>query len=122
MHQLDDRTTYGILQVNVEGTVRTTRAVVPFLINQRRGAIINVSSGSGNHPTPMISCYASTKVSSYVETGLPFGGGHLFYWFLGWLVWEGGARVSAYNPTHPPHCTPLHPTVVHHAVLAVPLP
>lgn len=62
MHQLDERTTYGILQVNVEGTVRTTRAVVPFLINQRRGAIINVSSGSGNHPTPMISCYASTKV------------------------------------------------------------
>jgi 17beta-estradiol 17-dehydrogenase / very-long-chain 3-oxoacyl-CoA reductase len=65
MHQLDDRTTYGILQVNVEGTVRTTRAVVPFLINQRRGAIINVSSGSGNHPTPMISCYASTKVFIY---------------------------------------------------------
>ncbi len=62
MHQLDERTTYGILQVNVEGTVRTTRAVVPFLITQKRGAIINVSSGSGNHPTPMISCYASTKV------------------------------------------------------------
>lgn len=61
MHQLDARTTYGILQVNVEGTVRTTRAVAPFLIDQRKGAIINVSSGSGNHPTPMISCYASTK-------------------------------------------------------------
>ena len=65
MHLLDDKTTYGILQVNVEGTVRTTRAVVPFLINQRKGAIINVSSGSGNHPTPMISCYASTKVCIY---------------------------------------------------------
>lgn len=61
MHQLDARTTYGILQVNIEGTVRTTRAVAPFLIDQRKGAIINVSSGSGNHPTPMISCYASTK-------------------------------------------------------------
>ncbi len=61
MHQLDDQTTYGILQVNVEGTVRTSRAIIPILVNQRKGAIINVSSGSGNHPTPMIATYCSTK-------------------------------------------------------------
>jgi 17beta-estradiol 17-dehydrogenase / very-long-chain 3-oxoacyl-CoA reductase len=63
VYELDEKTTLDILQVNIEGTVCMTRAVVPFLTAKRKGAIINVSSGSGNHPTPMISCYASTKVT-----------------------------------------------------------
>ena len=29
--------------------------------NRRSGAIINISSGSGNHPTPLLSTYAATK-------------------------------------------------------------
>jgi len=62
MHELDEDLTYGMLKVNVEGTVRMTRAVAPFMMERRKGAILNISSGSGNHPTPMISVYAATKV------------------------------------------------------------
>ncbi len=33
----------------------------PSVYHSRSGAIINVSSGSGNHPTPLLSSYAATK-------------------------------------------------------------
>lgn len=89
MHELDDQTTYNILHVNVEGTVRMTRTVLPFLTSKRKGAVINVSSGSGNHPTPMITCYAATKASDAEAAIDQEVGGQ------GWLSWMscGGGQA-----------------------------
>lgn len=34
MHELDDETTFDILYINIEGTVRVTRTVLPFMIER----------------------------------------------------------------------------------------
>ena len=39
-----------------------TRAVLPTLIAKKKGAIINISSASGTHATPMLTVYSATKV------------------------------------------------------------
>jgi 17beta-estradiol 17-dehydrogenase / very-long-chain 3-oxoacyl-CoA reductase len=64
-HELSDQWTYDIIQVNIKGTIRMTRIIGPFMLKQGKGGIINVSSGSGTHPTPMITMYAASKVSNH---------------------------------------------------------
>jgi len=34
MQELDDKNTYDILYINIEGTVRVTRTVLPFMIER----------------------------------------------------------------------------------------
>jgi short-subunit dehydrogenase len=67
-HELSDQWTYDIIQVNIKGTIRMTRTIVPFMLKQGKGGIINVSSGSGTHPTPMITMYAASKVRATTIT------------------------------------------------------
>ena len=49
------------LQVNLLGTIRTVKAVLPTMIAQQSGHIINMSSVSGYIATPTYSIYAATK-------------------------------------------------------------
>ncbi|MCW5873959.1 MAG: SDR family NAD(P)-dependent oxidoreductase [Anaerolineales bacterium] len=49
------------IQVNLSGTILTTRAVLPHMIARRRGHIINMSSLGGLMATPTYSVYAATK-------------------------------------------------------------
>lgn len=44
LHETDDATWANVLDVNLTGVFRMTRAIVPQMIKQGRGAIINVSS------------------------------------------------------------------------------
>jgi len=50
-----------VLETNVEGTFNMTRAVVPFMISQRRGKIVNVSSISGEKGGRGQTNYAASK-------------------------------------------------------------
>jgi 3-oxoacyl-[acyl-carrier protein] reductase len=50
-----------VLATNVEGTFNMTRAVVPFLISQRRGKIINISSVAGEKGGRGQTNYAASK-------------------------------------------------------------
>ena len=50
-----------ILQCNINSTVFMTRTVYTYMKERSNGAIICISSGSGNHPTPMLSVYSATK-------------------------------------------------------------
>jgi 3-oxoacyl-[acyl-carrier protein] reductase len=50
-----------VLATNVEGTFNMTRAVVPFLITQRRGKIINISSVAGEKGGRGQTNYAASK-------------------------------------------------------------
>jgi 3-oxoacyl-[acyl-carrier protein] reductase len=51
----------AVLETNVEGTFNMTRGVVPFMISQRRGKIINISSVSGEKGGRGQTNYAASK-------------------------------------------------------------
>jgi uncharacterized protein len=57
------------VQVNVLALTALTRALLPRMITQKRGAILNVSSSAGFLPLPGIAAYAATKayVTSFSE-------------------------------------------------------
>jgi len=59
--ELDPSLESDMIRINCEGTCRMTRAVLPLLIENKKGAIINVSSGSGTHPSPFLAVYGATK-------------------------------------------------------------
>lgn len=50
-----------ILNCNVQSMLIMTKCVLKFMKQRRNGAIINISSGSGNHCGPFIALYSSTK-------------------------------------------------------------
>lgn len=43
-----------------------TKIVLKGMLEKKRGAIINISSGSGLVPTPMLTLYSGTKVGHEV--------------------------------------------------------
>jgi 3-oxoacyl-[acyl-carrier protein] reductase len=58
---LDTEDVREVLATNVEGSFNMTRAVVPFLISQRRGKIINISSVAGEKGGRGQTNYAASK-------------------------------------------------------------
>ena len=61
LDELSDEECEDLLHCNTHSTVFMTRAVLPIMKQQHNGAVICVSSGSGNHPGPFISVYSATK-------------------------------------------------------------
>ncbi len=51
----------SVINVNLKGTFNITQAVVPFMLEQKRGSIICVSSGSGVYGNIGQTNYAATK-------------------------------------------------------------
>jgi uncharacterized protein len=58
-----------MMQVNMVALTRLTRALLPAMIAQNRGGILNVSSSAGFLPIPNFAVYAATKayVTSFSE-------------------------------------------------------
>jgi short-subunit dehydrogenase len=58
------------IQLNVTALVRLTRAVLPGMLEQGRGGIVNVSSLAGEGPGPFTATYAATKafVTSFSQS------------------------------------------------------
>ncbi|XP_015606662.1 very-long-chain 3-oxoacyl-CoA reductase [Cephus cinctus] len=54
-----------ILQLNVAGVTGVARAVLPGMMERRRGIVINISSASAAMPSPYLSVYAASK--AYVD-------------------------------------------------------
>lgn len=50
-----------IVDVNVKGLLYTTHAVLPVMLAQQSGVIINVSSGAGLHAFPGLAVYCASK-------------------------------------------------------------
>jgi hypothetical protein len=59
----------SMLEVNMVALTRLTRALLPAMIAQKRGAILNVSSSASFLPIPNFAVYAATKayVTSFTE-------------------------------------------------------
>jgi NAD(P)-dependent dehydrogenase (short-subunit alcohol dehydrogenase family) len=49
------------INITLRGTLYVTRAVVPHMIEQKSGRVINISSDSGKHPMPGFSLYGAVK-------------------------------------------------------------
>lgn len=54
-------TIQDMLQVHIHVTTESTRLFLPDMMNQRKGAIINVASVAGFFPIPYMAEYAATK-------------------------------------------------------------
>lgn len=61
IQNIPEETLWEILNINVGACTILTRMVVPGMIDRKRGAIVNISSGSELQPTPYMATYAATK-------------------------------------------------------------
>lgn len=53
---------FRVINTNVLGYMNVVRHFVPFMIESDRGVIVNVSSGQGRAPNPILAPYAISKV------------------------------------------------------------
>lgn len=61
LHEINDTTWAQVLDVNLTGVFRMTRAVLPQMLKQGQGAIINISSVASLVGLPTLSAYAASK-------------------------------------------------------------
>ncbi|EPS70494.1 hypothetical protein M569_04268, partial [Genlisea aurea] len=62
-HEVDDKTLNELIKVNIEATTKITAAVLPGMVKRKKGAIVNIGSGSASilPADPLYSVYAATK-------------------------------------------------------------
>lgn len=62
-HEVDEELLRNLLKVNVEGTTKVTQAVLPGMLQRKRGAIVNIGSGAAIviPSDPLYAVYAATK-------------------------------------------------------------
>lgn len=79
----------AVFEINLFGSIRMTRAVLPHMREQGSGRIINVSSVLGFTPAPFMALYAATKhaIEGYSES-------------LDHEVREQGVRVLIVEPAY----------------------
>ena len=61
LHEIDDATWIQIFDVNMTGVFRMTRAVLPQMLKQGKGAIVNISSIASLIGLPSLPVYAASK-------------------------------------------------------------
>jgi NAD(P)-dependent dehydrogenase (short-subunit alcohol dehydrogenase family) len=61
LHEIDDATWAEVLDVNLTGMFRMTRAVLPLMLKQGKGAIVNISSVASLIGLPTLPAYAASK-------------------------------------------------------------
>ncbi len=61
LHEIDDTTWAHVLDVNLTGVFRMTRAALPQMLAQGKGAIVNISSVASLIGLPTLPVYAASK-------------------------------------------------------------
>nr|CAD7464468.1 unnamed protein product [Timema tahoe] len=56
---------WDILNINIGATTMMTRMLLPQMQHRKKGAIVNVSSGSELQPLPLMTVYAASKVYTF---------------------------------------------------------
>ena len=60
-----------IIELNCQAMIQMTHLLLPAMVARGRGAVINISSFVSNHPIPLLSIYAATKIFvNYFSTSL----------------------------------------------------
>jgi len=60
-HEVKDETIDKTLNVNVKGTIYASRAVIPHMLKQGGGSIVNMSSVNGLVSEPFLTLYSASK-------------------------------------------------------------
>ena len=63
--ELSDQEVKDLLMMNIDSTVWMTRMVLPGMLSRKKGAIVNLSSGSALYTLPLLAEYSGAK--SFVE-------------------------------------------------------
>lgn len=61
LHQMPEEKVDELVATNFKGVVNITQAVLPWMLERRRGVIINVASVAGFRATPYSAVYSATK-------------------------------------------------------------
>lgn len=63
LHEVDEDLIKDLIKVNVEGLTRVTHAVLPGMVERKRGAILNIGSGASTvlPSEPLYAIYAASK-------------------------------------------------------------
>ncbi len=61
IHELDDETWARVLDVNLTGVFRMTRAAIVEMLRRKRGSIVNISSIASLVGIPLLPAYAASK-------------------------------------------------------------
>lgn len=61
--KIDPKKSRAMIDVNVFGTVNMIHAVLPVMLRQKHGKIINIASVLGRRGVPMIAVYGATKAA-----------------------------------------------------------
>jgi NAD(P)-dependent dehydrogenase (short-subunit alcohol dehydrogenase family) len=95
---LSDAETRRQFDTNLMGQWRMVRAAAPHLRRQGYGKIVNVSSLSGQVPSPLLSCYAATKHAiEAMSEGLA---AELVAWGVQVTILEPGMYASDWQTTN----------------------
>jgi 17beta-estradiol 17-dehydrogenase / very-long-chain 3-oxoacyl-CoA reductase len=62
LEKIPDDLIWQIININIGAVTMMSRMVIPQMKKNRRGVIVNVSSGTEAQPLPLMTVYASTKV------------------------------------------------------------
>jgi 17beta-estradiol 17-dehydrogenase / very-long-chain 3-oxoacyl-CoA reductase len=61
-HEVDIDAWMKMVRVNLEAVAEITHAVLPFMLKRKKGAVVNIGSGSSLLPSyPLNTIYVSTK-------------------------------------------------------------
>jgi NAD(P)-dependent dehydrogenase (short-subunit alcohol dehydrogenase family) len=61
LHEVTDEVIDKTLNVNVKGAIYASRAVLPFMLEQAAGSIVNIASVNGLVSEPFLSVYSASK-------------------------------------------------------------
>ncbi|XP_028258551.1 very-long-chain 3-oxoacyl-CoA reductase-B [Parambassis ranga] len=50
-----------MVNINITSVCQMTRLVLPRMVERKKGAILNISSGSGMYPVPLLTVYSASK-------------------------------------------------------------
>lgn len=64
-HELSDDEVAALVEMNVNSTTWMTRYVLPGMVSRKKGAIVNISSGSAMYTLPLLAEYSAAK--SFIE-------------------------------------------------------
>ncbi|XP_037960400.1 hydroxysteroid dehydrogenase-like protein 1 [Teleopsis dalmanni] len=61
LDNIPEDTLWDMININVAAVTMMSRMIIPYMKKQKKGAIVNISSGSELQPIPLMAVYAATK-------------------------------------------------------------
>lgn len=56
-----------IISANVHSVIQMTALILPQMVERKKGVVINIASGAGVIPNPLLTVYSATKVNILIR-------------------------------------------------------